>query len=48
MLSSRDLPNPGIESMSPAWAGRFFTSSTTWEALTKVCDSLNVLLDSVS
>ena len=31
-----DLPNPGIEStslMSPALAGRFFTTSATWEAL---------------
>ena len=30
-----DLPHPGIESAlltSPALAGRFFTSSTTWEA----------------
>ena len=30
-----DLPNPGIEPasfMSPALAGRFFTTSTTWEA----------------
>ena len=35
MPSSRDLPNPGIEPMSltsPAWAGRFFTTSATWEA----------------
>ena len=33
--SSRDLPNPGIEPaslMSPALAGGFFTTSTTWEA----------------
>ena len=22
----RDLPNPGIEPTSPAWAGRFFTA----------------------
>ena len=32
---SRDLPNPGIEPtslLSPALAGRFFTTSTTWEA----------------
>ena len=32
-----DLPEPGIELlslMSPALAGGFFTSSTTWEALT--------------
>ena len=30
-----NLPNPGIESMSlasPALAGGFFTTSTTWEA----------------
>ena len=27
-----DLPNPGIEPASPALAGRFFTTSTTWEA----------------
>ena len=33
-----DLPHPGIKSASlesPALAGRFFTSSTTWEALRK-------------
>ena len=32
--SPRDLPGPGIETtplMSPALAGGFFTSSTTWE-----------------
>ena len=36
MPSSRDLPHPGMELaplMSPALAGRFFTTSTTWEAL---------------
>ena len=30
-----DLPDPGIELVSlvsPAWAGRFFTASATWEA----------------
>ena len=30
-----DLPDPGIEPMSfisPALAGRFFTTNTTWEA----------------
>ena len=35
MLSSRDLPNPGIEPtslMSPALAGGFFTTRATWEA----------------
>ena len=26
-----DHPNPGIESTSPALAGRFFTISATWE-----------------
>ena len=33
--SPRDLPNPGIELtslMSPALAGRLFTTSATWEA----------------
>ena len=31
-----DLPNPGIKPtslMSPELAGRYFTASTTWEAL---------------
>ena len=35
-----NLPNPGIEPespASPALAGRFFTTSTTWEALVHVC-----------
>ena len=30
-----DLPNPGIEPASlasPVWAGRLFTTSSTWEA----------------
>ena len=27
-----DLPDPGIKSVSPALAGRFFTTSTIWEA----------------
>ena len=33
--SPGDLPDPGIEPsslMSPALAGRFFSTSTTWEA----------------
>ena len=37
MPSSRDVPNPGVKPMSltsPALAGRFFTTSTTWEAQT--------------
>ena len=36
MLPPGDLPNPGIELvslMSSALAGRFFTTSATWEAL---------------
>ena len=31
-LPPGDLSNPGIEPASPALAGRFFTTSTTWEA----------------
>ena len=34
-LTPEDLPNPGIEPeflASPPLAGRFFTTSTTWEA----------------
>ena len=30
--SPGDVPNPGIEPASPTLAGRFFTTSTTWEA----------------
>ena len=30
--SPGDLPDPGIEPASPALAGRFFTTSATWEA----------------
>ena len=29
----KHLPNPGIKLASPALAGGFFTSSTTWETL---------------
>ena len=35
-----DLPNPGMEPTSlesPTLAGRFFTTSATWEALSSVC-----------
>ena len=35
--SPEDLPDPGIKPaslVSPALAGRFFTTGTTWEALT--------------
>ena len=38
---SGDLPNPGIKTVSPALAGRFFTTSTTWEA---PCPSLRVII----
>ena len=31
--SPGDLPDPGIRSVSPALAGRFFTTSATWKAL---------------
>ena len=31
-----NLPNPGIEPASPALAGGFFTTSTIWEALSRV------------
>ena len=30
--SPGDLPNPGIEPMSPALAGGFFTTSAAWKA----------------
>ena len=30
-LSPWDIPSPGIKSASPALAGGFFTTSTTWE-----------------
>ena len=38
-----DLPDPGIEPVSlvsPALAGGFFTTSTTWEAKTLICTLL--------
>jgi len=37
-----DLPNPGIEPASlmfPALAGRFFTTTATWEALLSLCST---------
>ena len=34
-----DLPGPGIEPTSPALAGGFFTTCTTWEVL-KVISSV--------
>ena len=42
-LPPGDLPDPGIEPMSlisPALAGRFFTTSTTWEAQSRGGNSL--------
>ena len=39
-----DLPHPGVEPMSlvpPALAGRFFTTSATWEAWKKLISSQN-------
>ena len=39
-----DLPNPGMEPtslMSPALAGRFFTTSATWEAQAS-CKSIHI------
>ena len=33
---SGDLPDPGTEPTSPALAGGFFTTSTSWEALSRV------------
>ena len=44
MPSSRDLPDPGIELvslMSPALAGGFFTTSTTWHATVKDPEGCN-------
>ena len=44
--SSRELPDPGIETMSllfPALAGRFFTIRVTWEALHKLDRSSKLL-----
>jgi len=35
-----DLPNSGIESASPVLAGRFFTTSVTWEGQSKFTKSL--------
>ena len=32
-LTPGNLPNPGIEPMSPTLSGGFFTTSTTWETL---------------
>ena len=42
----RDLPTPEIEPKSlmfPALAGRFFNTSTTWEAHHKCCEINNTV-----
>ena len=39
-----DLPNSGIKLTSPALAGGFFTTSTTWEALKEILMILKFLL----
>ena len=44
IYSPGDLPNPGIEPMSlmsPALAGRLFTTSTTWAAHALITRSIN-------
>ena len=41
-----DLPDPGIELMalkSPTLAGRFFTTSATWEAPTRIYNEGGIL-----
>ena len=46
MLPSRDLPDPGTEPMSfasPALAGRFLITSTTWEAHMSINDTHKTL-----
>ena len=43
--SSRDLPDPGIKPaplVSPALAGRFFTTGATWEAKLCICNIYNI------
>ena len=45
---SRDLSKPGLEPLSlvsPALAGRFFTTSTTWEALNSPSKRDHLLVD---
>ena len=44
MTPPGNLPDPGIESlMSPALAGRFFTTSTTWDILISKLAMVEVL-----
>ena len=35
-LPPGDLPDPGMELVPPELAGRYFTTSTTWEALSSI------------
>ena len=49
--SSGDLPDPGIEPASlasPALTGRFFTTSTTWEALNINFFDISLMIPSLS
>ena len=41
--SPGDLPDPGIKPVSPALAGGFFTTSTTWYSLEKCSSTLQQL-----
>ena len=46
-----NLPDPGMESRSPAppaLAGRFFTTSATWEALLVLCFFLGRYMERVN
>ena len=43
--SPGDLPDPGIEPtslVSPALAGKFFTTSASWESQCQFSDSINI------
>ena len=40
-LSPGDLPNPRIELVSPAVAGRFITTKATWETQIKIIKKEN-------
>ena len=47
----RDLPDPGIEPaslLSPELAGRFFTTSTTWNALIVIACFLFLYIDGLT
>ena len=40
-----DLPDPGIEPVSPKLASRFFTTSTSWEALWPLGEGRSLLCE---